>query len=549
LPHAGLVRIRATSQKLAASWISIAQPRLLPTARIVALALCVGILALAAFRELLPFSWGSAPDVWPSVKGAERAFFLPSETSPGIVLIVFVFLVARWGRDLLAHLDAPVHPVAAAALFAPALALVLWSHYTQAPALLLPSLGLMLLGIGYSLAGRVGVTLLLLPAAFLYFAWPAPRVLTNEVVLPLQLFIAKATSWLIGAVGIPVRSVGDQVYTQRAVFEVIETCSGMRALDTLPMAAVVYTQLFLTPWRRGLLLVLAAFPLAVFLNLVRVLTIILNPYSAVIGVHTFQGIAVIVLGVLLIAALDRLLTRFLPGTSTPGPRLADTCTLRPGRWAAVVAILVGIAAGVTLIPRWQPQPRPPHPLFIRLPNQFGGWSAQILKHDARFEGALYSSESTYRRYRRGNSEVVVFAAEDERLHPFLTLISPKTAYPGAGWEIESSEDRHIDALGVDVTVLVMRSMSGRRLVYHWYQGRGPLWLETLRQALTLDRGPFRRSDSLLALRIETPMESGRQAAETVLARFIQAMAQTPLYAGSTSSTLRQGPVGWITSAL
>jgi EpsI family protein len=315
---------------------------------------------------------------------------------------------------------------------------------------------------------------------------------------------------------------------------VIETCSGMRSIDTLSMAAVVYTQAFDTPWRRGLVLVLAAFPLAVFLNLIRVLTIILNPYSETIAVHSFQGIVVIVVGVLLIAMIDRLLTPVLPGHADLGPPLPPFYTMRPGRWATLAAILIGIAVGVTLIPPWMPSPKPPDPLFIRLPNRVGEWSAQILKLDTEFQGALYFNESTYRLYRNGDSEVVVFATEDDRLHPLLTLISPKTAYPGPGWEMDSSERSPLDALRVDATVHVMRSIRGRRLVYHWYQGRSPLWIEALRQALALDRGPLRRTDSLLAVRMETPINvGGREAAERVLAEFIKEMAQTPLYADAS----------------
>ena len=96
------------------------------------------------------------------------------------------------------------------------------------------------------------------------------------------------------------------------IFQVIESCAGLRSIETLMMSAVVYAEIFGRRGPHALILVVAAPLLGVLVNLIRVLSLVASPFSNIDPVHTLQGIAMIVVGVLLIAFLDFLLDKLLP---------------------------------------------------------------------------------------------------------------------------------------------------------------------------------------------------------------------------------------------
>ena len=73
------------------------------------------------------------------------------------------------------------------------------------------------------------------------------------------------------------------------------TCSGLRSMQTLAWASLLHAELMQLDPRRAFLLLAAAPVVAFAVNGLRVITIILNPTSEVIGVHTTQGIVALVI--------------------------------------------------------------------------------------------------------------------------------------------------------------------------------------------------------------------------------------------------------------
>ena len=312
----------------------------------------------------------------------------------------------------------------------------------------MPSLALLLVGGGWLLGGARAAFALLGPALLLYFAWPWPGVLMNRVIWALQMFAVDLASAILSGLGIAYEVSGDQILARQHTFQVIETCSGMRSLETLTIAAVAYCELFGRHGRRLWALVLSAPVIALLLNGVRVVTIILNPYSEVVAIHTLQGLVIIVLGVFAIAGVDSLLERlgWFPGGAPRMLRLPRDVPFRGPRWAALAAFLVVLSVA-SIVPLTASAPAPAVvPLMQRIPAVVGEWSSVPAKVDQGFLGSVYYTQMLRRDYKRGDEVITLFAAEDDRQQPAASLLSPKIAIGDTGWDTADESRVRVDAL-------------------------------------------------------------------------------------------------------
>jgi exosortase len=108
------------------------------------------------------------------------------------------------------------------------------------------------------------------PIAFLLLMIPIPAIIFNQIAFPLQLLASKAAEFTLSGLGIPVLREGNVIVLANTSLEVAEACSGIRSLISLVTLAIVYG--YFTDkrvWAR-LVLALAAVPVAVFANGVRV---------------------------------------------------------------------------------------------------------------------------------------------------------------------------------------------------------------------------------------------------------------------------------------
>jgi exosortase len=102
------------------------------------------------------------------------------------------------------------------------------------------------------------------------------------VTFPLRMLATKLSVALSHVLGVDVIQDGSRVFNSERTFEydVAPACSGIRSLVTFVALSLVYGFLFLkTGWRR-LVMLAASVPLAVFSNVVRLLTIILAAEAA-----------------------------------------------------------------------------------------------------------------------------------------------------------------------------------------------------------------------------------------------------------------------------
>jgi len=118
--------------------------------------------------------------------------------------------------------------------------------------------------------GRTHARVLAFPLAFLLFMVPLPAIVFNEMALPLQLLASRAGELAIAGAGVPVLRDGNVLVLPQRTLEVAEACSGIRSLVSLVMLAVVLGQLVERRRRVRIVLAVAAVPIAVLANAVRV---------------------------------------------------------------------------------------------------------------------------------------------------------------------------------------------------------------------------------------------------------------------------------------
>ena len=264
-------------------------------------------LALVAYREFLRFDPMGRLEA-----EIEDFFFLPSYTSPRAILALSLWLCYR-RRERLWSLPRPAKaPGLAWLLMAASLGLLAWSTYTGAPDLLALSLSLGVLGAAALYRGVRALRVLAVPAVFLLLAIPIPAPLLNAVVYDMQLATANYTGWILHGLGVPALVWGDQILSADQHFAVIEGCSGLRSIETLMIIAVLLIDLFRRQGFHAAAILLATPAVAFGLNGFRAVTLILNPHSEIVAIHNFQGIAILLCGLLVIYFLDGLLARIAP---------------------------------------------------------------------------------------------------------------------------------------------------------------------------------------------------------------------------------------------
>jgi exosortase len=455
----------------------------------------------------------------------EYWLFVPTENAPLVVLAIAAWLAyRRWPRPWLHSVD---RPTGLGWLIAPSLALGIgvyfWAIYTGTVHLQAFALAFTALGLSGLYWGLPGLRALWLPIVFLLFCVPIPAPLFLALVWKLQLVTAEYTGWLLYLMQEPALVSGDQILRASQGFQVIEGCSGLRSAETLTMLTILLIELF---GRRGLhaLVLFVCAPLVAFgLNGLRVLTLILNPHSELLGVHTLQGIGILLAGLLVIYAIDGLLAHYLDrhvggpasGPSSAAPRdpsaaaSVERTLSEPRTQPRLPAGLLVTVALVTLVvslwgPTWQP-PDPPRVLRTEVTEALGAWESSASETDWMFLGSASFGEVVHRRYRVRGEEVEVFIGTANLRPGGGSPLAPATERPGTGWAVLEGAAKAVSPDERIVTAQVLKKGGKRVLGYHWSAGALGLSRETFRALLGLDHSPFRRSSGLYAARISTPI--------------------------------------------
>jgi exosortase len=175
------------------------------------------------------------------------------------------------------------------------------------------SLVVTLAGMTLFFFGKRLFRLMLLPLAYLMFMVPLPYIVYDSVAFPLKLFVTKASIAFLQFAGVVVMREGNIIMLPTTTLEVADACSGVRSLISLLALAVAYSFYIRLTTSKRCLLILAAIPIAVCANAVRVIgTGFLAQYwgarAAEGFFHEFAGMAVFVVAIALLVSLGALLS-------------------------------------------------------------------------------------------------------------------------------------------------------------------------------------------------------------------------------------------------
>ena len=157
------------------------------------------------------------------------------------------------------------------------------------------------------------------PFPFFYLALliPPPGWVMDSLTIGLQHMISNAATAILTLFDYPVLREGVIIHVAQYQLLVEDACSGMNSLFGLVAISLFYIYLLhRADWRHSLLLIVAILPIAIFVNLIRVLALILITYhfgDAVAQgfVHNFAGIVLFALSLSLMVLVDFVIRRFI----------------------------------------------------------------------------------------------------------------------------------------------------------------------------------------------------------------------------------------------
>jgi exosortase len=157
------------------------------------------------------------------------------------------------------------------------------------------------------------------PFPFLYLALliPPPGWIMDSLTIGLQHMISNAAATILAFFDYPVLREGVVIYVAQYQLLVEDACSGMNSLFGLVAISLFYIYLLhRADWKHALLLFLAILPIAIFVNLIRVLALILITYhfgDAVAQgfIHNFAGIVLFGLSLSLMVVVDFAIRRLM----------------------------------------------------------------------------------------------------------------------------------------------------------------------------------------------------------------------------------------------
>lgn len=245
----------------------------------------------------------------------------------------FRALVAEWDTNIYYSHGYLVLPVAAWLLWRERAALTAlprtpsgWGLFLLAIGLLVHALGvradmlfaqglsliLVLAGLIHSVWGRQVLKQAAFPLFVLIFMVPLPYLLLDPLGFPLKLFAARQTTSVLQAAGLPLLREGVYLYLPTYTLVIEDVCSGLRSLISMVTLGTIFAYMSQPSALRRTVLVVAAIPISLAANIVRIAATVLMAYYisgevATGFLHEFSGFFVFILSLAILLLVGRTL--------------------------------------------------------------------------------------------------------------------------------------------------------------------------------------------------------------------------------------------------
>jgi exosortase len=153
---------------------------------------------------------------------------------------------------------------------------------------------------------------LAIPILLLFMIIPIPNQLLSMLTASLQLKISAICEIFIRQLSVPIFREGNVLQIQNRSFQVVEACSGIRSLISMTTLSILIGYFTLTRIWSVTLLFLFSIPVAIVINIIRVMALVLAFHYFHIdlsagALHTITGLALFILGLVLLFAFQRVL--------------------------------------------------------------------------------------------------------------------------------------------------------------------------------------------------------------------------------------------------
>ncbi|MFC1814848.1 exosortase/archaeosortase family protein [Thermodesulfobacteriota bacterium] len=231
--------------------------------------------------------------------------------SHGFFIVPISLFIIWQKRQTLSQIS--IHPsVWGLVLVVFSLLLYLVAHFAEIVTLSSFSMVLFLAGAVLYLYSYGMLKELLFPLFLLLFMIPVPAQIYATLTIPLQLFVSKASVWLASLFGLPVYREGNVIDLPNHTLQVVQACSGLRSMISLLTLGAVFGYFTLRSNVLRTILFLSGIPAAIFVNIIRILVMILAfyyfNYDLTTGsIHTVFGVIIFMLALLFIAMMKGIL--------------------------------------------------------------------------------------------------------------------------------------------------------------------------------------------------------------------------------------------------
>ncbi len=373
------------------------------------------------------------------------------------------------------------------------------------------------------------------PVVHLVYMLPLPGVIYYKLSTVLQSISSELGVFFLRFIDVPVFLEGNIIDLGVYKLHVAEACSGLRYLFPIMSFSYIFAVLYRGPtWHKAVLL-LAAVPITVVMNSVRIAVAgwIVN-YVGLDWLegfsHFFEGWVIFMISVFFLFVLAWLMLFLHPEK----PRLVDALDLdtsglgtQAGRIRLVQASRAMICGALVIsaaVVAWQIRPTPvlfvpDRDPFALFPQQLGDWQAGAPEMlDPNIEGVLGADDyhSVWFASADAAAPVSFFSAYYEDQSNGGTH-SPEICLPSAGWEIAMLERVDIaPEVGFDAPYHINRAIiqkgEARMLAYYWFEqhGRHVAWDFAAKYYLLQDGIMLGRTDGAL-VRLITPINNGETA--------------------------------------
>ncbi len=161
-------------------------------------------------------------------------------------------------------------------------------------------------------AGFLALKEMAIPIMLLFLVIPIPNQLLSMVTASLQLKVSYASEIVIQLFSVPLFREGNVLHIPDRTFQIVEACSGLRSLISLMTLSLILGYFTLIKSWSVFLLFMFSIPIAIFVNVVRVVFLILAYYyvhvDLAVGLtHTVFGLVLFLIGLGLLYSFQRLL--------------------------------------------------------------------------------------------------------------------------------------------------------------------------------------------------------------------------------------------------